>query len=98
MTIAISGTTLTVHYPRAKSSVTAKLDGSDAPLTGPTVVAGLTVSYKLLGSRQIYSVTKINGKVVGEDTMTLSTDGTTITDVSSTPGQSGKQTYVYEKQ
>jgi hypothetical protein len=97
-TISISGTTLTQRNPAYKSSVTAKLDGSDAPLTGPAMVAGVTVSFKPIGSRQLYSVTKLNGKVIGEDTMTLSADGTTITDVSSSPGQSAKQTYVYEKQ
>lgn len=98
MTIAMSGTTLTVRYPGYKSSVTAKLDGSDAPATGPTVPAGVTVSFKPLGSQKIYQVTKLKGKVFGEDMLTLSADGTTITDVSSTPGQSAKQTYVYEKQ
>jgi hypothetical protein len=98
MTLSISGDTLTQRNPTYKSSATAKLDGSDTPWTGPTVAAGVTVSYKLLGSRQIYSVTKLNGKVYSEDTMTLSTDGTTITDVSSSPGQSAKQTYVYVKQ
>jgi hypothetical protein len=86
-TMSISGTTLTQRNPSYKSSVTAKLDGSDAPLTGPTMPAGVTVSFKPLGSRQIYSVTKFKGKVVGEDTMTLSTDGTTITDVSSSPAR-----------
>jgi hypothetical protein len=98
MTISISGTTLTQRNPAYKTSVTAKLDGSDAPLTGPTVPAEVTVSFKPLGSQQIYSVTKFKGNVIAEDTMTLSADGTTITDVSSTPGQSAKQTYVYEKQ
>jgi hypothetical protein len=97
-TISISGTTLTQRNPAYKTTVTAQLDGSDAPLTGPTMPAGVTVSFKPLGSRQIYSVTKFKGKVLGEDMMTLSTDGTTITDVSSSPGQSAKQTYVYEKQ
>ena len=97
-TISISGTTLTQRGPAYKWSVTAKLDGSDAPVTGPTQPAGLTTSFKPLGSRQIYSVTKLGGKVIGEDTMTLSADGTTITDVSSSPGQSAKQTYVYLKQ
>lgn len=97
MTISISGTMLTLRFPAYKQSVMAKLDGSDAPVTGPTLAPGVTVSFKLLGPRQIYQVTKLKGKVVGEDTMTLSTDGT-ITDVSSTPGQSAKQTYVYEKQ
>lgn len=98
MTIAISGTTLTLAYPGYKQSVTAKLDGSEAPLTGPTVPAGVTMSFKPIGSQEIHQVTKFKGKVFSEDTLTISSDGTTITDVSSTPGQSGKQTYVYEKQ
>lgn len=98
MTISISGTTITQRSPGYKSGATAKLDGSEAPWTGPTIPAGVTVSFKPLSSRKLYSVTKFKGKVVGEDTMTLSADGTTITDVSSSPGQSAKQTYVYEKQ
>lgn len=98
MTISISGTTITQRGSAYKWSVTAKLDGSFAPVTGPTQPAGLMASFKPLGSHQIYSVTKLNGKVIGEDTMTLSADGMTITDVSSSPGQSAKQTYVYEKQ
>lgn len=98
MTISISGTTITQSNPTYKTSVTAKLDGSEAPLTGPTVPAGVTESFKPQGSRQIYWVTKYKGKLFSEDTLTLSADGTTITDVYSTPGQSAKQTYVYEKQ
>lgn len=98
MMISISGTTLTQRNTAYKTSVTAKLDGSDATLTGPTVPAEVTVSFKPQGAREIYSVTKFKGKVIGEDTMTLSADGMTLTDVSTTPGQSAKQTYVYEKQ
>lgn len=98
VTIAISGNTLTMRYPSYKSSVAGRLDGSDAQAIGPTVPAGVTVSFKPLGSRQIYEVTKFKGKVIAEDTLTLSADGRMMTDVVSTPGQSAKQTYVYDKQ
>ena len=98
LTIALSGNTITLGYPAYKQSVTAKLDGSDAQLTGPTLPSGVMVSFKPMGSQQLSMVTKYKGKIFSEDTYTLSADGKTITDVTTTPGQSGKQTYVYEKQ
>ena len=98
MTISRSGSEVTLRYPHAEQVVTAKLDGSPAPLTGPTLPPGVTVSIKPVGSNAIDEVTTFKGKVFAEDMLTLNSDGTTITDVSTTPGQSDKQTYVYEKQ
>jgi hypothetical protein len=99
MTISISGTTLTLRVPRYKSSITAKLDGSDATLTGPAGQPEATMSLKLLDSRQIYEVEKWNGKVIAEDTLTLSADGTRITDVMSFDWpRPVRRTYVFEKQ
>jgi hypothetical protein len=91
----------TIHWviPAYKETATGKMDGSDVPITGPTVPKGMTLSVKRLSPTKLSDVVKDNGKVIGIGTVTLSADGKTLTDVSWSPGkESEKQTGIYVKQ
>ena len=97
--LKLNGDVLHFENPGFKETTDAKLDGTAAPIKGPTAPAGLMLSNKSDGPNKVVTVVTLNGKQLGQDVMTLSADGKTITDVSWTPGkESEKQTYVYEKQ
>lgn len=98
LTIALSGNTITLNDPGYRRTVTARLDGKGAPMTGPTLPTGVTVAFRRLGPLQLAMTIAYEGKIVEEDTLTLSADAKTLTEVSWSPGQSSKQTSVYEKQ
>ena len=53
-----------------KETVEGKADGSDLPITGPTVPQGLTLSIKLLGPRKLTYTVKLNGKETGMSVQT----------------------------
>lgn len=85
--------------PGYKESVEGKPDGSDLPITGPTVAPGTTLSIKMITPRKISYTVKENGKAVGLGTQTLAADGKSFTDVTWSPGkQSEKATSFYAKQ
>ncbi len=88
-----------LEFPAAKTTVTAKLDGSPEPVVGPTVPAGVTSSFKKAEvSKWTYS-NSLAGKVMGEGIMTVSADGSTLTDTSWVPGkESEKSMEVYDRQ
>jgi hypothetical protein len=97
--LKVNGDVLRFEDTGYKSVSEAKLDGTPAPIKGPTAPAGLMVSNKTDGADKVLSIVSLNGKELSQDVMTLSADGKTITDVSWTPGkESEKQTYVYERQ
>ncbi len=85
--------------PGYKQSIEGKADGSDLPITGPTVPEGFTLSLKNTSPTSIAYTVKMKGKTVSEGTQTIATDGASFTDVSWSPGkESEKQTGVYVKQ
>lgn len=97
--LKVNGDVLHSENPGYKTVSDAKLDGTPAPLMGPTSPAGLMVSNKSDGPYKVLTIVTLNGKELGRDVMMLSADGKTITTVSWTPGkESEKQTYVYERQ
>ncbi len=99
MVLKLNGDVLHYENPGYKMSSDAKLDGTPAAVNGPTVPAGMTTWNKSAGPNKVESAVLLNGKELGRDTMTLSADGKTITDLSWTPGkESEKQTYVYDRQ
>ena len=99
MVLRVNGDVLHFESPAYKETTDAKLDGTAAPIKGPTAPAGLMLSNKSDGPNKVVTVVTLNGKQLSQDVMTLSADGKTITDVSWTPGkESEKQTYVFEKQ
>ncbi|MGD0798814.1 MAG: hypothetical protein ABR910_13945 [Acidobacteriaceae bacterium] len=87
------------EVPASKSTLDAKLDGTDATPMGPTVPPGETVSLKADGANKVHLVVKLNGKVMDEGVYTLSADGMSYTVEEWVPGkESEKEILVYEKQ
>lgn len=85
--------------PGYKESVEGKPDGTDNPLKGPTVPAGLTLSFKYLSPTKISYVIKNNGKPDAYGIQSLDADGKSFTDVSWSPGKEGeKSTGFYARQ
>lgn len=99
MIFSVSGDTLHIHNPAEESTLNARLDGTPATLTGPNAPKSLTISVKKINSRELHETDRLNGKVIGEDNMTLSPDGKTLTDISWNPAQPHeKETEVYTRQ
>jgi hypothetical protein len=90
-----------LHYevPDMKASAEGRTDGSDNPLTGPTMPPGMTISFKVLSPTKIRYVTKVNGKTDNLGEESLAADGRSFTDMNWNPGkESEKTTGVYLKQ
>jgi len=90
---------LRMEIPQWQSSLETRLDGSEVPIKGPEVPAGMTYTGKLEAPNKISFVLKFNGKpdMYGEDTM--GADGRSYTDVTWNPGRENeKTTGVYVKQ
>ena len=90
-----------VHYdvPDMKVNVEGRTDGSDIPLTGPTVPPGATISFKALTPTKMQYVMKIGGKTDNTGEQTLAADGRSFTDVNWNAGKEDeKTTGVYVKQ
>jgi hypothetical protein len=90
---------LHVDVPDMKASAEGRMDGSDNPLTGPSVPPGSTISFKALAPTQYRYVMKINGKTDNMGEQTIAADGRSFTDVNWVPGRENeKTTAVYVKQ
>jgi hypothetical protein len=99
MTIKVDNDMFHMQGQHAKTSIDAKLDGTDTKVVGPMVPAGAIASYKSLGAHKLQYSFKLNGKVMDEGTLTLSPDGKTLTDTSWAPGKENEKTSeVYDKQ
>jgi hypothetical protein len=91
------GVTLIVQA--TKATCEARIDGGDYPLKGPTMAAGATLSFTQTAVRSIAQVQKQNGRVIARSTLTVSTDGTTLTEsVLAADGNSTQATKVYDRQ
>jgi hypothetical protein len=94
-----NGDSVKYSFPAYKETVEGKADGSNLTVTGPTVPAGVTVSYKPEGANKLHWATTYNGKVVRQGTDSLSADGNTLIVEEWRPGNTNeKQTYVYDRQ
>lgn len=99
VTTRVDGDMFHMQQQHAKTSIDAKLDGSDSKVDGPTIPAGAIASYKSLGPHKLQYTFKLNGKDMVEGTLTLSPDGKTLTDTSWSPGKENEKTSeVYDKQ
>jgi len=99
MTTAVKGDMLHMQFLHSKVALDAKLDGTDAPVSGPRVSPGSTSAYKSVSPAKLTYTNKLNGKVMSQGVMMLSADGKTITDESWIPGKEAEKTVeVYEKQ
>jgi hypothetical protein len=81
-----------------KATYEAKFDGKDYPVTGPTVPAGIMVALKRTGPRSFEVLTKQGGKPLFRETLTVSQDGRTLTDVGSAIAVNEPFTAVYDRQ
>ncbi len=87
------------QIPSFHTEFEGKTDGSDAPLKGPTVPAGVTMALKVASPRSFTYTVKMDGKVMSEGVQTLAEDEKTITDVSWTKGNDAtKSTTVYVRE
>lgn len=99
MVISVSGNTIHFHNPAEKSMLSAKLDGTPATPTGPDAPRGLTDSVKKISPRELHETVRLNGKIVSQETDTLSVNGKTLTEVSWNPAKPNeKEIDVYTKQ
>lgn len=99
MIISVSGNTIHFHNPAEKGTLTAKLDGTPAAPKGPNAPRDLTVAVKKISPRELHETVRLNGKIVSQETDTLSPNGKTLTEVSWNPAQPNqKETEVYRKQ
>ncbi len=82
--------------PDYKTVTTGKMDGSDLPITGPTMSPTTTLSVQQNTPQKFTTTVKNHGKVLSLSEDNLSNDGKTITEYSWTPGkESEKTTAIY---
>jgi hypothetical protein len=85
--------------PAYKETVQGKFDGTDLPITGPDVPAGLTLAVKRISPTKLSYIVKGNGKPDSYGVQTLAADGKSFTDISWSAGKpTEKGTGVYVKQ
>jgi hypothetical protein len=97
--IETKGDWIKLSVPAYKLTMEGNMDGSDLALKGPTVPPGMTTTFKREGPNKLRSTTSLNGKVTGEEVMTLSADGKTFVDENWTPGKENEKTVgIYERQ
>ena len=89
---------LTLTFVEQEGTCTARFDGNDHPATGPVWPAGWTCAIARSGTNGFDVTWKRGGKVMFKDSLTLSADGKTLTDVGATPGTEEKITAVYDRQ
>jgi len=80
------------------STWSARFDGTDNTVKGPTVPDGFTIALKRTGPTSLEYVQKQNGKELYKGTMIVSADGRTITATGSAVGTSEKTTSVFDRQ
>jgi len=99
LTLRLHSQTFHLSYPSAGPYVDAPFDGADAAVQGPHAPEGMTYTARLLGRREISTLTKRNGKALTQGSLELSRDGSTITNSWWNPDRPiDKGVFVYEKQ
>jgi hypothetical protein len=90
--------TIQFSWPEYKVTGTGPTDGTPIPIVIPDAPKGYTTSFKAVDARSFRTEDKLNGKVTGLGTLTVSEDGKTLTAVYWTPGKENeKSTGIYEK-
>jgi hypothetical protein len=98
MTLRLDSQALHIGYPSAGQYIDAPLDGVDAAMHGPHAPEGITEAARLVGRREILTLTKHNGKPILQGSLELSDDGRVITESWWNPGRpTDKGTLAYEK-
>ncbi len=98
MTLRLDNQTLHIGYPSAGLYIDAPLDGVDAAMHGPHAPEGMTYTARLVGQREILTLTKDNGEALTQGSLKLSDDGRVVIESWWNPGRpTDKGTLVYEK-
>lgn len=98
MVTALTGSTYRLSFPLEKQYTDMKLDGSDAPIQGALSGARATLSIKPENRQRLLTVKKLNGMVLNQGVLILSSDGLSITAETWRPeAPSVKNRLVYEK-
>lgn len=99
MVIQTKGDWIRISTPEFKNSVEGKMDGSNLPMTGPNIPAGVFQTIKADAPNKLHYTVSYNGKVLSEGTQTLSADGKTIVEEEWAPGKMNEKAIaVYERQ
>jgi hypothetical protein len=75
-----------------------KTDGKVYTPKGPNVAPGTTVSAKQQGDNNMELTYKIKGKVSETDNWELSSDGKTLTETITYPGENRKEVDIFERE
>jgi hypothetical protein len=99
MEITKSGTDgYTMMNPAYKAETKFKTDGKEYTPKGPRVAPGLTVSAKEAGDNKLELTYKLKGKVTETDNWELSSDGKTLTETITFPGEDKQEVDVFERE
>ena len=89
---------ITLETPEAQSVVKANFDGKDYPFTQAGQATTMTLSVTKKGTNAFTATLKMNGKPFSVDVYTISADGKTLTDESTTQATNEKTKSVFERQ
>lgn len=99
MEIAASGTDgYSMKTPASKGQTDFKLDGKEYKPKGPAVAPGTTVSAKKDGENKMELTYQLKGKTTETDSWELSSDGKTLTDTITFPGEDKKEVDVFDRE
>jgi hypothetical protein len=99
MVTALAGSTLRLSFPIEKQYTDVKLDGTDSLTYGTANGVRVTLSAKPQGPQMLLTVQKLNGTVVNQGMLILSSDGLSITEETWRPDAPAENTkLVYDKQ
>jgi hypothetical protein len=98
MKINVDGNSIAMTFPETQTVCTAKFDGKDYPVAIGGASAKQTWSFDKTGTLSFKMTTKLNGKPVGVDIMTLDADGKTLTDDSNWITVNEPAKALYERQ
>jgi hypothetical protein len=98
MEIAKSGMGYSMKNPAYKQETNFKLDGKPVTPKGPNVPPGTTVSAKGMGENKMELTYKLKGKVTETDVWELSSDGKTLTETVTYPGENKQEIDVFDRQ
>ena len=97
--IALQGANgITLELPESQTVVKASFDGKDYPFTQAGQTTKMTLSFTKSGPNGFSTTLKMNGKPFAVDVYTISADGKTLTDESTTTATNEKTKSVFDRQ
>jgi hypothetical protein len=98
MTLRLDSQTLHISFPNTGQYIDELFDGLDAAMHGPKAPEGVIYAARLIGRRDISTLTKRDGNALTQGFLELSDDGRVVTESWWTPGRpADKGTLVYDK-